>query len=117
MNEREQSKLSEDSVLALLTNFKDDGPDDVTHFQLLVDAREKIDELVNGDVLYKNAAKTIYADAILHALINEAPRKAGQRYVAQSILHCKTFRGREKKREFLLLAAGTWFDHLLSPGA
>jgi hypothetical protein len=111
----EGHRLSEDSVLSLLSNFTDQGPKDRNELhRLLREARTAVDDLVKGIAV--KGSNPVTVDNILHALMQQAPNEHGQRYVSHVILKYKDFEDRREQKKFLVMLAETWLTYLLYPG-
>ena len=108
----ERPRHSEDSVLSiLLKSIHDESKDHHALHWLLTNARTNVNEFVKGHVIVKNQTGSVFADKVLHALVDDARHEYGQRYVSKIILSCKQFQGHEEQTEYLALLANAWFTH------
>jgi hypothetical protein len=98
---------SEELVLAVLYDFKDQDPEDTATINSVVtEAKTAIDSHAKDALLQKN----IRVDTLFHSLIDFATNDRGKHYVAYAILAA------EDPCAFLVQLAEAWLAYLLYPG-
>ncbi|KAF9784708.1 hypothetical protein BJ322DRAFT_1211601 [Thelephora terrestris] len=100
---------SEELVLAVLYDFKDQDPEDTATINSMVtEAKTAIDSHAKDALLQKN----IRVDALFHSLIDFAINDRGKHYVAYAILAYKEV---EDPCAFLVQLAEAWLAYLIYP--